>query len=251
MKVSLVPTELIDGLRGWFHPKDRSVVLANNCFIEGQEIVTPGTPVAGRRRLYAKSGCWYDLGSNGTETGLCVSGVDPAGHTHSKIVASDGAPDPALSADASGYLAAAVTPLVSAYVSNTITNVTGDGTIYTVIYDTEVVDRNSNYNTANGVFTAPVTSKYLVVFDNLLAQVGAAHVASQSAVVTSNRNYNTGYCNPYAMSNSGFTSVGYQKIVDMDAGDTMSITVSVTGGTKVVDIWGGAVYSSLQIYQLP
>lgn len=33
-----------------------------------------------------------------------AGGVDPANHTHSKLVASDGAPDPALEEDASGFI---------------------------------------------------------------------------------------------------------------------------------------------------
>ena len=43
----------------------------------------------------------------------------------------------------------------SAYVSSTLSNVTGDNTSYTVIFDTEELDRSSNYNNSNGVFTAP------------------------------------------------------------------------------------------------
>lgn len=61
------PTKLIDQLRAWFHPKDRAVVLADNTFIEAPAISTPGTPAAGRRRLYTKSDGWYNLESSGSE----------------------------------------------------------------------------------------------------------------------------------------------------------------------------------------
>lgn len=67
MKVDQTPTGFIEQLRCWFHPKDRSVVLADSCFVEGQEISTPGNPIAGRRRLYAKTDGWYDLDNAGIE----------------------------------------------------------------------------------------------------------------------------------------------------------------------------------------
>lgn len=75
MRINATPTDLIDQLRAWFHPKDRSIVMADDCFIEGDEISTPSNPRAGRRRLYAKNGCWYDLDSSGTETSLCANNI--------------------------------------------------------------------------------------------------------------------------------------------------------------------------------
>lgn len=121
MRINATPTDLIDQLRAWFHPKDRSIVMADDCFIEGDEISTPANPRTGRRRLYAKSGCWYDLDSLGIETGLCVSGIDPAGHTHSKLVAADGVPDPAWTADNDGHLIPA-----SNYNIGSVANPTGN-----------------------------------------------------------------------------------------------------------------------------
>jgi len=64
------PSALVDLLRAWFFAKDRSIVMANDAFIEGDEISTPGNPVSGRRRLYAKDDGWYELDSGGTELSL-------------------------------------------------------------------------------------------------------------------------------------------------------------------------------------
>ena len=57
-------------------------------------------------------------------------------------------------------------PIFKAYVSSTIYNVTGDGTVYGPIpFDTEKVDQNSNYdNSTNYRFTAPKDGKYLLSF---------------------------------------------------------------------------------------
>lgn len=255
MRINATPTDLIDQLRAWFHPKDRSVVMADDCFIEGDQITKPANPRTGRRRLYAKTDCWYDLDSAGTETGLCVSGVDPAGHTHSKLVASDGAPDPALSADANGFLSAAVQPLFSAYKSSSTADVTGDGTYYTVIFDTEIADRGSNYNNSTGVFMAPVTGKYLFVACVFTYGFDVAHTGGFLNLLTSNRRYYGNYTNPYLV---GYAGAGgsYQflldaVIADMDAADTAQVEVFVTGGTKTVDVYGAAeVYTGFQGYLL-
>ena len=45
------------------------------------------------------------------------AGIDPAGHDHAKLVASDGSPDPALSMDASGHLAQNVTQAAGLYIA--------------------------------------------------------------------------------------------------------------------------------------
>lgn len=84
MKISLVPTELIDGLRAWFHPKDRSVVVATDCFVDMDEQAKPSTnPSPGRDRLYPKAGNnWYVLDSLGTET-LLGGGSGLPVHDHS------------------------------------------------------------------------------------------------------------------------------------------------------------------------
>lgn len=252
MRINATPTDLIDQLRAWFHPKDRSVVMADDCFIEGDEISTPANPRTGRRRLYAKSGCWYDLDSAGIETRFCVSGVDPAGHTHSKLVAGDGAPDPALSADASGFLSAAVQPLFSAYKSSSTADVTGDGTYYTVIFDTEITDRNGDYNNGTGIFTAPVTGMYLFTVAILVFDIGAAHTFGQIRGQSSNRFYYIFYSNPAATNTSTYVQFLGTIIADMDAGDTIVFTAYVAGGAKTVDVYGAASpYTYLMGYLLP
>lgn len=50
-----------------------------------------------------------------------------------------------------------------AYLSSTQSNVTGDGTEYTIISDTESFDIGNNYNAATGIFTVPVTASYTFI----------------------------------------------------------------------------------------
>jgi hypothetical protein len=141
-------------------------------------------------------------------------------------------------------------PLVSAYVGTTVTNVTGDGTTYTIIFNTEIKDQNANYNNSTGVFTAPSTGMYLVNLNVLVAEIGSAHLQLEVNIVTSNRTYQIHNKNPYSVSSSGFCNWPGCAIVDMDASDTLTVTVKVTSGTKVVDVYGGSVYTYLMIYLL-
>lgn len=67
MKIYTLPIEMVNALRSWFHPKDRSVILADDCFIEGEETTTPGNPSLSRGRLYWKNGYWTGLNNSGVE----------------------------------------------------------------------------------------------------------------------------------------------------------------------------------------
>lgn len=131
-------------------------------------------------------------------------------------------------------------PAFLAYNSATDANVTGDNTSYTVICDTEVFDQNGDYNAGTGVFTAPVTGRYRLTFRVLLAELAAAHVTQNLSIIASNRTFNVqdifpGGANPFTQRQFEINC-----LVDMDSGDTAYPTVQIAGGTKVVDVYGGA-----------
>ncbi len=71
MRIYKLAIEEVNALRSWFHPKDRSVIMANNSFIEGEETATPANPSHNRGRLYWKNGCWTQLDESGSEESLC------------------------------------------------------------------------------------------------------------------------------------------------------------------------------------
>lgn len=145
-----------------------------------------------------------------------------------------------LTIDSTGRNNNTVQPAFLAYLSATVTNVTGDGTFYTVLWNSEVFDQNSNFDTGTGIFTAPITGKYQLQIGIWLQDLTTAHTDGIFGIVTSNRNYlsmtgNFGaikaVSNQWAFTMSAFA--------DMDAGDTSTTTVQVSNGTKVVDILSG------------
>lgn len=134
-----------------------------------------------------------------------------------------------------GVTLSPVQPAFNAVVNGTVANVTGDNTEYTVIFDTEVYDIGSNFNTGTGTFTAPYTGKYLLVA-GVLTQQGTTAMTASYWFVTSNRNYTFG--NYVALPANGNFPLTVHAIADMDASDTAQCHLNFAGGTKVVDVYG-------------
>lgn len=111
-------------------------------------------------------------------------------------------------------------------------DVTGDGTVYTIVWDTEIYDQNADF--ASNTFTAPVTGRYLLTASINLKQIGAGHTNIALTIVTGNRSYNRGQVQGAGLYTS-FTMTN-TVIADMDAGDTATVTVTVSGSTKTVDV---------------
>ena len=131
-------------------------------------------------------------------------------------------------------------PSFSANVSTAITNVTGDGTAYSpVIYDTEVFDIGSNYDSTTGIFTAPVDGKYVFSFANKYEDLETAMTKIFEILITSNRNYITQRSNIGALRSGAndFEWMSWSTVIaDMDAGDTANVSITIQGGTLAVDV---------------
>lgn len=126
-----------------------------------------------------------------------------------------------------------------AYKSSSTADQTGDGTAYTVIFDTEISDIGANYNNATGIFTAPATGLYRLSAKVLIFQLAAGHTTHELSLITSNRSY-IGY-EIYTSNPLTDSTLQLDELVDMDAGDTAYISVKVAGATKVVDVYGSAI----------
>jgi hypothetical protein len=127
-------------------------------------------------------------------------------------------------------------PLFLVSLSADASNVTGDNTAYVVAFDTEIKDATNSF--ATSTFTAPSTGTYQ--FSGMIRMGGLAAGHTVSAYLnTSNRAYVVGIYDD-AASASGQLGFSWATLADMDAADTATFVLQVSGGAKVVDVLGGA-----------
>lgn len=133
-------------------------------------------------------------------------------------------------------------PAFLAYNSATDSNATGDGTLVTVDFDTEVHDRGSDF--ASDTFTAPITGLYNFTVAVTLTDLAVGTHSVVISLITTGGNRTIFNGNPTAS-----TQIFHGTIVGvpMTATHTASVRVTVSGGTKVVDVFGdggGSTYFS-------
>lgn len=139
---------------------------------------------------------------------------------------------------AAGEVNMAAQPCVLAYNSSDDANVTGNGTVATVDFDTEVFDQNADF--ATDTFTAPVTGRYLVSVGVFIGGVTNAADIIDVILVASNRTAKIDYTDSGSETHPHRTVMCASSIeIDMDAADTFTVTVRVTGeASDVVDVLG-------------
>jgi hypothetical protein len=170
-----------------------------------------------------------DMTSNFDFTGT-VTGAGAAGITSV-------ANETAISIDANEIVSMPKQPLVLAFMSTTQSDVTGDGTIFSLTGAiwTEVFDQNDDF--VDGTFTAPVTGRYLLCGTIQISGHLVGHTVNYSQFVASNRTSVMVYGHPY---NAGGSNVHFKRsfsmIMDMDASDTVYMQTETSGSTKVCDI---------------
>lgn len=127
-------------------------------------------------------------------------------------------------------------PAFSAYLGTSQLNATGNGTIVTVNIDTEIFDQNADF--ASNTFTAPVTGRYLFT---VFARLTGGTVSAASCDIrlnSSNRIWEARQHIDGAITVQGY---GVSAIIDMDAADTVTFDIRVTGeASDLTDISGAS-----------
>lgn len=129
-------------------------------------------------------------------------------------------------------------PAFLGYVSSTISNVTGNNTLYTVIFDSEKFDYGADFNTTTGIFTAPVAGAYHFSWAIWLSQASAASTFNTRLVTTDDTIYGC-QVDATAIDISGAVQLSGSCTIDMGASATAVIKVLCNGvGADTVDIAG-------------
>jgi len=139
--------------------------------------------------------------------------------------------------DEAGHINMPLQSLVIARNETTISNVTGNGTLYTHVFATEVADQNGDF--ASPTFTAPVAGKYLVTVG-----IHPEDISSATYVVAyinaSNRNWYFLSSGDGVKNDGNDFRISGTALIDMDASDTAIISVQISGvGGDTVDFVAG------------
>jgi len=125
------------------------------------------------------------------------------------------------------------------------TNVTGNGTEYTIPLTSELKDTGSDF--ATPTFTAPSTGSYLICGAIGVAGWSGTPTNARNRIVTSNRTYDFNFGNWAGLAgDSVLVGHSFSMICDMDASDTAHLTVYVAGvGGDTLDISAGSTWLSI------
>lgn len=125
-------------------------------------------------------------------------------------------------------------------------NVTGDGTNYSVVFETIVRNVASVYNATTGVFTAPRAGDYLLATNVGVVGWDANTTYYQLIIATTNRSYSTIVfpdLKDISVQTAGISG-SLTVLADMAQGDTAVVTIVVAAGAKVTDLLANAQYNT-------
>lgn len=139
------------------------------------------------------------------------------------------------------------TPSFNAYLAALSAVQTGDGTTYTIPFDTEQHDAGSNHNAAagagQGTFTAPVAGRYMLSANVTISALSNTHTSGVFSFLLNGataiaRVQNNPWAGAQGVSGSGIYTYTLNTVYQLAANDAVTVTVQVSGGTKTVKING-------------
>ena len=119
--------------------------------------------------------------------------------------------------------------------------ITSLNTYQYMIFGTERFDQNADFNNSTGVFTAPVTGRYLLTTSlYLFNSLDSAATYYYLAIQTTNETVDV-YFETSNFLNADTNGFNFQasSIQDMDAGDTAKVGIYQSGGSAQTQVAGG------------
>jgi hypothetical protein len=129
-------------------------------------------------------------------------------------------------------------PSFQAYKSSITNNVTGDGTVVDVVFDTIMHDNASNYNNTTGVFTAPRDGIYSFSADVLMTGITAAETRADIYILTTPKKFTNTATNTGNPSNPEICPQVSIARVYLKKNETAKVQIAIFNGTKIADIFG-------------
>lgn len=129
-------------------------------------------------------------------------------------------------------------PCFLVFKNNDSLNVTGDGTVWTVVWDTEIYDQGNDF--ASNTFTAPVTGMYFFSVSVDPTGLSSDNTSWYVQLVTTGATYRGYLRNPWAYKYVNTTLCKLDVIAPMTATDTAYVQLMIGGSAKDADIQGNA-----------
>lgn len=138
------------------------------------------------------------------------------------------------------------TPVCIAAINTPLSNLTGDGTVETLVCDTVLL--GSGYNTSTGIFTASLAGDYLAIATLDFTGVANTNTTCITKIVTTSGIFQD---KEYRTDNSRLSSgqlIGPSSLVPvfMNAGDELSVTFQISGTPKGVGLGVSTSFSIMR-----
>lgn len=134
-------------------------------------------------------------------------------------------------------------PVFRVYLSANQTNATGDGTLFTIPFDSALSNVGSYYNLSTHVFTIPATGNYYFQGNIQISNIDVTHTSSQGDIRTgANVSLQTIFTvNPAAVrTNSNNMHLSGGGVFPYTAGDQVVLNISVFNGAKTITVVSGS-----------
>lgn len=115
-------------------------------------------------------------------------------------------------------------------------NVTGDGTVYKIVWGSEIFDNAGNWDNTS-TFTAPVTGIYKFDVWVYISGVTASFTSMDLSLVTTSATFSRLESAAGIRDSNNQLNVGFSTLASMSAGDTAYATIMINGGTKTADVF--------------